>query len=140
MTAPAEIDAMVRELWDRDRIARVPRLYARGIDRRDWALVRSCFTATAMIEGSRATAPVDEYIAQLRPGVEYFPTTMHFMGNQLVEVDGDSGEVDTYALAFHWRAQDGGEEHPEDLVVGVRYHDTVVRHSDGWLIAHRHVD
>jgi hypothetical protein len=134
------VEQMVRELWDRDRIARVPRTYSRGIDRRDWDLVRSCFTADALIEGSRATAPVDDYIAQLRPGVEYFPVTMHFMGNQLIDVDGDSGEVDTYAVAYHWKSEQAGGEHPENVVVGIRYHDTVVRHGDGWLISHRHVD
>ena len=33
-----DLEAMVRELWDRDRIARIPRRYSRGIDRRDWDL------------------------------------------------------------------------------------------------------
>ena len=135
-----DIEQMVRELWDRDRIARVPRTYARGIDRRDWELVRSCFTDDAHIEGSRATAPVDAYVAQLRPGVEYFPVTMHFMGNQLIDLDGDRGEVDTYAVAYHWKSEQAGGAHPENLVVGIRYHDIVVRHGEGWLIAHRHVD
>ena len=134
------VEQMVRELWDRDRIARVPRTYSRGIDRRDWDFVRSCFADDALIEGSRATAPVDDYIAQLRPGVEYFPVTMHFMGNQVIDLDGDTGEVDTYAVAYHWKSEQAGGEHPENLVVGVRYHDTVVRNGDGWLISRRHVD
>ena len=42
VTTP-DTDAKVQELWDRDRIARLPRTYARGVDRRDWDLVRSCF-------------------------------------------------------------------------------------------------
>jgi hypothetical protein len=131
---------MVRELWDRDRIARVPLTYARGVDRRDWALVRSCFTSDAFIDGSRKTASVDEYLADLIPGVEYFPTTMHFMGNQLVEVDGDTGSIETYAVAFHWMAEQAGAQDPANLVVGVRYHDHVVRTGEGWLIDRRHVD
>ena len=131
---------MVQELWDRDRIAAVPLAYARGIDRRDWDLVRSCFMPDAFIEGSRATASLDEYLAQLRPGVETYPTTMHFMGNQLVEVDGDEGRVETYAVAFHWAAEQAGADDPANLVVGVRYHDTLVRTPDGWRIARRHVD
>jgi hypothetical protein len=133
-------EAMVRELWDRDRIARLPRTYARGVDRRDWGLVRSCFTDDAFIEGSRATAPIDQYINHLRPGVEYFPSTMHFMGNQLVELDGDRGSVETYAVAFHWMGEPAGEQDAANLVVGVRYQDSVVRRGDGWLIARRHVD
>ena len=136
----AASDDLTRQLWDRDRIARLPRLYARGIDRRDWDLVRSCFTKDAQIEGSRATASATEYLSQLRAGVEYYPTTMHFMGNQLVEVDGDRGHVETYAVAYHWKAEVAGDDHPENIVVGVRYQDSVVRDGDGWLIAHRHVD
>ena len=134
------VESKVRELWDRDRIARLARTYSRGVDRRDWAMVRSVFADGAMVEGSRATAPVDDYIVQLRPGVEHFGTTMHFMGNQLVEVDGDRGFVETYCVAFHWKGQPAGADDPANLVVGVRYHDTVERVGDGWLITHRHVD
>jgi hypothetical protein len=93
-----------------------------------------------MVEGSRSTASIADYLVDLRPGVEYFPTTMHFMGNQLVEVDGDSGEVETYAVAFHWKAARAGADDPENLVVGVRYHDRLIRHGDSWKIAFRHVD
>lgn len=138
--AAQDLEAMVRELWDRDRIARVPRRYSRGIDRRDWDLVRSCFAADAFVDGSREAAPVDEYLVSLRKGVEYYPTTMHFMGNQLVEVTGDTGFVETYAVAFHWKSDTAGADHPENLVVGVRYHDTVGRDGDDWVITHRHVD
>jgi len=143
MAAPdlERLQQMVQELWDRDQIARVPRRYSRGIDRRDWDLVQSCFAPDAQVEGSRATAPITEYIAQLRPGVEHFGTTMHFMGNQLVTVDGDRGEVETYAVAFHWKGSPAGSDDPANLVVGVRYHDTVVRvQDDHWVITHRHVD
>ncbi len=131
---------MVRELWDRDRIARVPRRYSRGIDRRDWETVRSCFAADAFVEGSRTTAPIDEYLAYLRPSVEHYGTTMHFMCNQIVEVDGDAGFVETYAVAFHWKGVPAGADDPENLVVGVRYHDTMARSGEDWVITHRHVD
>jgi hypothetical protein len=135
-----DAEALVRELWDRDRIARLPRTYSRGVDRRDWKLVRSCFTDDAHVEGSRATASIDDYIDHLRVGVEHFPATMHFMGNQLVDVDGDRGSVETYAVAFHWKGTPAGAQDPANLVVGVRYHDQVIRQGDGWLIARRHVD
>jgi hypothetical protein len=131
---------MVQELWDRDHIREVPVSYARGVDRRDWALVRSCFTDDCFVDGSRASAPIDEYLADLRPGVERFPTTMHFMGNQIVGVDGDEGHVETYAVAYHWAAAQAGADDPANLVVGVRYQDSVVRTGGGWLIARRHVD
>jgi hypothetical protein len=136
-----QIETMVRELWDRELIAKVPRTYSRGVDRRDWALVRSCFSEDCYVDGSRASAPIDDYLAGLIPGVEYFPVTMHYMGNQMVEVEGDSGYVESYCVAFHWKsAEQPGGDHPQNLVVGVRYHDTMKRVGDKWIIARRKVD
>jgi hypothetical protein len=134
------IEAMVQELWDRDRIARVPKTYSRGVDRRDWELVRSCFADDAFVDGSRSSAPIADYIRTLIPGVEYFPVTMHYMGNQLVEVTGDTGFVESYCVAYHWKdADQPGGEHPLNCIVGVRYHDSMVRDGDRWLIARRRV-
>ena len=133
------LDDRVQELWDRDRIARLPLRYARGVDRRDWALVRSCFADDATVAGTRSSGPVDAYLDELRPGVERFASTMHVMANQLVEVRGDRGEIETYAVAFHWAVEPAGASHPDNLVVGVRYHDAVRRAGDGWVIERRRV-
>ncbi|MFI5040914.1 MAG: nuclear transport factor 2 family protein [Acidimicrobiales bacterium] len=133
------LDEMVQELWDRDRIGRLARAYARGVDRRDWALVRSCFADEAVVEGTRSNGPIDAYLAELRPGVERFASTMHVMANQLIDLDGDRGAMETYAVAFHWVATPAGTAHADNLVVGVRYHDEVVRRGDGWVITHRRV-
>lgn len=135
-----QIETMVRELWDRENIAKVPRAYSRGVDRRDWALVRACFAEDCYVDGSRASAPIDEYLAGLIPGVEYFPVTMHYMGNQMVDVDGDTGFVESYCVAYHWKSDQAGGEHPGNLVVGVRYHDSMVRAGDRWVISRRRVD
>jgi SnoaL-like domain len=128
---------MVRELWDRQRISRVAHAYARGIDRRDWVLVRSCFADEAYVDGTSARGAVDAYLAELRPAVERFVTTMHVMANQLIDVDGDRGHMETYAVAFHWAAEPAGASHPANLTVGVRYHDDLTRSGDGWVITRR---
>ena len=134
-----DLEAMVQELKDRDEIARLIRTYAHGVDRRDWDLVRSCFSDDAEAQGSRSTGPIEPYLAALRPGVEFYPTTMHFMGNQLVELDGDTAHIETYAVAYHWKGEVAGSEHPENLVVGVRYLDTLQRRDEGWRITRRQV-
>jgi len=133
------LDERVQELWDRDRITQLPMRYARGVDRRDWALVRSCFADEATVDGTRSSGPIDIYLAELRPGVERFSSTMHVMANQLVDISGDRGEIETYAVAFHWAVEPAGSSHPDNLVVGVRYHDEVRRVRDGWVIARRRV-
>jgi len=134
------LEATVQELWDRDRIARLPLTYARGVDRRDWALVRSCFHDDAVIEGSRMTGPVDAYLRDLEPAVARYVVTMHFMGNQLVDVDGDRGRCETYAVAYHWAVLPAGAPDEANLVMAVRYLDSTVRVGKTWLIHHRHVD
>ena len=93
----------------------------------------------ATVEGSRSAGEIGAYIDELRQGVEWFPTTMHFMGNQIVSVDGDEGHVETYAVAYHWKAEQAGGPDDANLVVGVRYHDRVVRTPQGWRIAIRRV-
>jgi len=133
------LDERVQELWDRDRVAQLPMRYARGVDRRDWALVRSCFADEATVAGTRSSGPVDVYLAELRPAVERFASTMHVMANQLVDISGDRGEIETYAVAFHWAGEPAGSPHPDNLVVGVRYHDEVRRVRDGWVIDRRRV-
>ena len=135
----ADLETIARELKDRDEIARLIRTYAHGVDRRDWDLVRSCFSDDAEAQGSRSTGPIEPYLDQLRPGVEFYPTTMHFMGNQLIELDGDTAQVETYAVAYHWKDEVAGTDHPENLVVGVRYLDTVERRPEGWRITRRQV-
>jgi hypothetical protein len=128
-------------LWVERCLVRVPVIYTRGIDRRDWELVRSCFADDAYVQGSRTTAALDEYLPQLRLGVEYFPATMHFIGNQIVDVgdDGSSGHVETYAVAYHWRGENPGADHPENLILGVRYHDDIVEKQGEWRIIRRTV-
>ena len=124
-------------LWAERGIRRVVVGYAQGIDRRRWDVVRSCFTEDAFIEGSRWSLPIDEYFPQLRAGVERYPSTMHFLGNQLVDVD--AGHIETYAIAHHWCAEEPGAPHPENLVLGVRYQDDVSPTDDGWRISRRSV-
>ncbi|MDV8071004.1 nuclear transport factor 2 family protein [Rhodococcus sp. IEGM 1366] len=128
-------------LWAERCLLRTPVLYTRGIDRRDWDLVRSCFADDAYVAGSRDTAAFADYFPTLRTGVEYFPSTMHFVGNQIAEVNNDakSGWVETYAVAYHWRGDSPGAEHPENLVMGVRYQDEIAEFSGRWLITRRTV-
>jgi len=56
------VRAQIAVLADRTAVSEVPLRYARGVDRRDWDLVRSCFTADAFVQGSRTTAPLDQYL------------------------------------------------------------------------------
>jgi len=138
ITSTADLAELTRML-DRERIAAVIRSYAHAFDRRDWKLVRSFFTEDAVIEGSADTLPIDQALARSEVLAARYATTMHFVGNQLAEVDGDRGHVDSYLLAYHWKVAPPGTDHPENLIGGARYHDTMTRRSGGWLISYRRV-
>jgi uncharacterized protein (TIGR02246 family) len=77
-----------------------------------------------------------EQLAQVPVGAKGIaPTTMHFIGNHLAEVDGDTATGVTYCIANHLR------EDRSNLVQMVRYVDQYSRGSDGeWLIADRRVE
>jgi hypothetical protein len=120
---------------DRIDVLQVPVRYAHGIDRRDWDLVERCFAPTAFVRGSRTQAALPDYLPDLRVGVEAFAVTTHFMGNQVVTRDGDVADCETYALAFHWHV-----DPEQNLLVSVRYLDTIERHEGGWRIAARTVE
>jgi len=133
---PADLAATVRHLVDDLAVSQIMINYARGIDRRDWDLVRSCFADDAYIEGTQFGGPRDDYLAVLLPGVAHFPATQHFIGNQLRQVDGDTASTETYLIARHFADAEG---EVDSLIVGVRYEDQLRRVGDGWEITRRDV-
>jgi len=124
----------LQELQDRLDIEDLPKRYAMALDARDWVAVDGCFMADADVQGTTLQGKYPDYVANLRRVVEQFHTTMHFLGTQLTVVDGDVGRVTTYCIAFHLGVG------IEELVVGVQYHDEVMRVDGGWKISKRRVD
>jgi hypothetical protein len=61
-------------------------------------------------------------------------TLDHLMGNQYVSLDGDRGQVETWCVAHHMEADDSPLD---DLILGLRYQDDVVRVGTGWKIIRR---
>jgi ketosteroid isomerase-like protein len=124
-------EARLQELLDRAAIQDVLLRYARGVDRRDLDLVASCFTPDASYEGTLGRGGVAQALAALREAMTRYESTMHFLGNQVIEIAGDRAESETYAIAYH-RLHD-----QRNLVVAVRYLDQLTRTAGRWLIARR---
>jgi hypothetical protein len=59
---------------------------------------------------------------------------MHFMGNELIEVDDDVANSEIYFVAYHRLQRDDGLH---DLVFGGRYVDLFERREGVWKIAKR---
>jgi SnoaL-like domain len=132
-------DLALRRLLDEREIRDVLMRYCRGIDRMDRALVRSCYHHGATDSHGSFDGTVDEFLTWVWRVLGRYTSTMHFLGNVLVEhVAADAARVETYGIAFH--RTDGGDER-SNLVTGFRYVDDFTRRDvDGapaWRIARR---
>jgi 3-phenylpropionate/cinnamic acid dioxygenase small subunit len=109
--------------------------YATGIDRRDWALLRSCFTEDCDADygdigvwrgGDEITAKMEEMHTPLGP-------TLHRITNQAVStIDADRVAARCYVDALIM----GPDGKPAASAYGF-YDDELVRIDDSWKIARR---
>ena len=113
--------------------------YALAVDAGDEAAFTSVFAPDGHLvsdyAGSETHFNGRDELAQIVLGAKGIaPTTMHFIGNHLAEIDGDAATGVTYCIANHLRAD------RSNLVMMVRYLDRYARGSDGeWLIDDRSV-
>jgi hypothetical protein len=123
----------VRVLADRDEIHDVMMRYAHGVDQREMDVVRDCFAPDVKTIG---WGPGDGFdrdgLIGFISGVGHFRETMHMMGNQLIEVDGDTAAMDTFAMLTH--RLDGD---PSKLLVNSRYVEKLARRDGEWAIVQR---
>ena len=140
MSAPdPAVDPAATLAWlvDDRAVARVMVDYARGIDRRDFDLVRSLYLPDAFIKGTSFEGSRDEYLDILFPGVRRYPVTQHFLGNQTRDLEGERAWTETYLIAHHFADPEGKVE---SLIMGVRYQDQLERQELGrWAIRRRDV-
>ena len=131
-------ETQARALLDKQAIWDRIMLYARGIDRCDWELVRSCFSEGAIDEHGAFNGPLDEFVPWIQGALARYGMTMHTIGNVQVELDGDVAHAESYVTAYHRLPAAEGEPR-RDFVVGARWNDRLDRHGDDWLISHRQV-
>ncbi len=118
----------------RQDIAELLVRYASGIDRRDWDLFRSCFTADCHCDYGDIGVWTDvEQITQFMiVSHEHMSHTMHRITNQAVDVSGDTATSRSYVdvlLTFG----DGSSG-----INGQGFYDDELVHTvDGWRIARR---
>jgi hypothetical protein len=109
--------------------------YARGVDRRDLPLVRSCFTPDCRYDGALGHGTIDVAVAALGDAMGRYRATFHFVGTQRIALGGNTADSETYAVAYHL-VRGPGARH---LTVGVSYGDACVRTREGWRITARTV-
>jgi len=126
----------VTERSDHDLITDVLVRYATGIDTRDWALFRTCFTEDVHADygdGVGAWDCVDGMTEYMTATHQDMLDTKHTLSNFVIEVDGDAASASTYVRAVLVVTDDPLTWYEP---VG-RYEDRLVRTPDGWRISNR---
>ena len=128
----AEFDAVA----DRAKIYEVLVRYCRGVDRRDRELIRSTYHADAEDDHGTYQGGLEGFLDFVENEVHSrFRTTMHKLGQALIEVQGDRARSETYAVCHHV-SEEGGLD-VSDSVMGIRYLDHFERRDGEWRIAQR---
>jgi hypothetical protein len=129
-------DSTVTWLRDLEELRRLPQRYARAIDGRDIDAVGRLFDPAGTVDGARGLSEVPAYLDGLRSAPRLFESSMHVLGDPLIELEpgADDARMDTYAVVHQLRAVGSTDD---DLILGVRYLDDVVRRPGGWVIRHR---
>jgi hypothetical protein len=115
----------------RDVLAR----YARGVDRADADLLKSCYHPDGIEEhGGNYTGNAFEYVDGAVPRIRTMGVMQHMLGTSYIEFDGDTAWVETYIWTF-LRMTVGGRS--TDTFTGGRLYDRFTQRDGEWKIAHR---
>lgn len=121
-------------MTDHAQITEVLIRYATGIDRRDWPLFRTVFTADCALDYGEIGAwngvdAVTEFMVLAHAGAGH---TMHRLSNMAITGTGDTAIARTYLDALILAADNASGV----SAIGF-YDDELVRTGDGWRIARR---
>lgn len=132
MTDQSAIDELVAKQAIHDVVMR----YCRGIDRLDEELVRSVYHPDAYDDHGTFKGNGWDFASYVIEALAAVPQrTMHTIGNELVQVDGDVAHGEAYLVAHH--LFDDGASGRTLFSFHGRYVDRYERRDGDWKIAHR---
>jgi hypothetical protein len=131
-------DLMTRlsRLADEHDIRKVIHRYCRALDRFQWEDVRACYHPDATDDHGDFRGDVDGFIELIKGRMPRLVSSSHFIGNVLVDVDGDDARAESYAISMS-RLTAKGDKPMTDQWVGFRYVDDFERRDGEWRIARR---
>lgn len=140
----AQFQALAR-LIDRAEIEDAMRVYARAVDRGDWALVRAAYHPDAHDDHGDYKGPIDGLITWLEQRFAGVDNSMHFLGQCLIEFASPQlALVETYFVSQRLRAPSDeerktlGARDAMSRQAWGRYVDRFERRDGGaWLVARR---
>lgn len=130
---PIEITKIQEIIAQRDIVATLYRL-ARGLDRRDKALLLSCFHEGATDDHAIFKGDAIEFCDWVIDTLGNYERTQHFISNISVVFDGDKAASECYFYAHHVMP---GEDGNKDVIAAGRYLDRFEIRDGEWKIMHR---
>ncbi len=121
----------LREMMDRQEIWQVMLRYARGLDRLDVALARSCYFDDAIEDHGHFVGTPDDFIEWANQVALRYETTQHGLLNHYCELEGDDAYCETYFQFYGVNAE------PPHFLSNGRYIDHFQRRDGEWRIANR---
>lgn len=132
----AELERKLREQVDRSEIHRTLLRHARGLDRLDNALARSCYWDDATVDHGQFVGSPDGFIKYAEGTALMFEAVQHGILNHICDLQGDDAYCETYYQFTGVTPGDG----PNFVSTG-RYVDHVQKrsgpHGAEWRIADR---
>jgi SnoaL-like domain len=129
------LDAGVQELLDKQAIHEVMMRYCRGVDRGDAALINSAYHPDAyddhcghIFTGETVGPGIVEWMSEVTD------STTHHITTQIIDVDGDRANSESYYMGLHLETKDGVQRRMH--TVG-RYVDRLERRHGEWKISNR---
>jgi hypothetical protein len=129
----AQLHDKLRELISREEIRDILMRYCRGIDRADEDLINSAFHPGA-IDDHGDPGPATDLARRVAAGGQR--QMMHFTGNVLIELEGDTAYVESYFISFAEHDVNGSANTRSRAG---RYLDRFEQRDGAWKIAYRMV-
>jgi ketosteroid isomerase-like protein len=121
---------------DIEAIRDLPTLYAKSLDRRDYAALKRVFTpdATGVYAHGSFHGP-DALSAYFERVLSQCGPTQHLLGSMDIRVNGETATASTYLQAIHIGSKPGFEG--KRMTFWGEYRDELVRTPQGWRIRRR---
>lgn len=124
-------------LIDKQEITEVLYRYARAVDRKDFDRVADCYHPDAIDNHGGYIGTVDGLIEDMRSRHATIDSSLHYVTNVLIDLDGDTANVESYCLCYLRQAPAVAGGPQSRATVKCRYVDRFERRDGRWRIADR---
>lgn len=124
-------------LTDKQEITEVLYRYARAVDRKDFDRVADCYFPDTIDHHGGYVGRIDGLIADMKSRHATIDSSIHYITNILIDIDGDRATAESYCLCYLRQASKDADGAQQRTTIKCRYIDKFERRADHWRIADR---